>query len=115
MQDVEGSDTDPGDAHAEVQRVEDERVDYTLDNLLEEQLCALQNPEVANEGFKDGPFTNAGDLPAWQRAATAIVTHRDFESVIIMLTVINCVALALYSPLSPPSSPANVFMERTGM
>lgn len=99
---------------------DDEGADNALDALLQEQLDSVLKlqatcPKPQAEVDEDAPNSHRIGLPAWRQIAVNVVTHRDFESVIILLTVINCFALALYAPLEPPTSLPNVLMERTGV
>lgn len=96
---------------AKAQR-EDERAEDTLNDLLEE---ALHNSDQEEDDSTCVQGQAERLLPAWQRASISVVTHRDFESIIIGLTVINCIALALYAPLGPRNCLPNVVMEQTGM
>jgi hypothetical protein len=93
---------------------EDERAQATLDNLIEDQLHELREPSQSDECNTAARSQEVSELPAWRRAAIRIVTHRDFEAVIIMLTILDCFALAMYTPLQPPTNVYTVFMERTG-
>ena len=94
---------------------EDEGADDALDSLLQDQLGSVLKPQATKVQPGVEPNSQRIVLPAWRQIAVNIVTHRDFESVIILLTVINCFALALYAPLEPPTSLPNVLMERTGV
>lgn len=106
---------------------DDEGADDVLDALLHQQLGSLFKPQTTSKPGVDEDSTTADEdsatrpnhqqivLPAWRQIAVNVVTHRDFESVIILLTVVNCFALALYTPLEPPTSLPNVLMERIGL
>jgi quinol-cytochrome oxidoreductase complex cytochrome b subunit len=87
--------------------------DHALDELLEAQLRALQ--AAGRIGIAGGQLHATSPSPWYQRGARAVVLHRDFELVIVVLTILNCIALALYSPLEPPTHINNVLMNQTGM
>lgn len=54
-------------------------------------------------------------LVPWYRAfAVRVISHRDFEFVVICITIMNCVGLALYRPLQPLTHPCNVWMDTIG-
>ena len=70
-----------------------------------------------DSSVQDTPEAPAPDLdrPPWHRAiAIRVVSHRDFEFIVICITIVNCVGLALYSPLQPPTNTRNMWMDVIG-
>ena len=84
--------------------------DRQLDQLLQTQLDSRVQ-HIPRDSVRD----NKRAVVPWYRAfAMQIVSHRDFEFIVICITIVNCVGLALYSPLQPPTNTRNMWMDVIG-
>lgn len=89
-----------------------------LDNMLMQQLADASRKSMTESVISGGRQSQleAKSDSHWKtrinRLALAVLQHRDFELIIILLICLNCFVLALYSPLDPGSI-WNVLMNRT--
>lgn len=67
-----------------------------------------------DEGEAVEEVEDVAAMPAWRRFAWHVVHHPDFEAIVLVLVLVDCVALALFQPLEPDSAFLNVLMTETG-
>lgn len=85
--------------------------DRQLDGMLQSQL----NSRAQHNPPESVPATDHSAVPWYRACALRVVSHRDFEFVVMFITIVNCVGLALYSPLQPPTHSCNVWMDTIGV
>ena len=84
--------------------------DRQLDGMLQSQL----DPRARHNPPESVPATEHLALPWYRACALRVVSHRDFEFVVMCITIVNCVGLALYGPLQPQTHPRNKWMDAIG-
>ena len=54
------------------------------------------------------------DMPSWQKFARRFTLHPDFEAIVVLLVLVDCVVLSIYRPLENDEFITNEVMRQTG-
>lgn len=81
-----------------------------LTRMLDVTIAEDATAALATVRSDEGP----GELPWWQAAARRVASHPDFELAVVSLVALNCVSLAMFTPLKGADHPFNRITSRAG-
>lgn len=79
-----------------------------------EKLVEQLHEENADDDEVKEEVVNLVGMPAWQRFGHRVVIHPDFETLVLVFVIVDCIALSLFQPMQPDSAFLNMLMTRTG-